>query len=270
MTHMRMASVAVLGAVALLLAGCGDSPAASPSSGGLEWGTLSGRSFVSTQVLAGSDPYPLAADSVVWMSFGADGISARAGCNTMGGEAHLDGNQLVLDGGLSMTEMGCPQPRMDQDAWLAEVLSSGPALGLVGDRLSVTSADYSLAMVDEKTVNPDRALEGTEWTLTGILSGSGETGAVSSIPADVTATVTFDAGVLSADVGCNRIHGSYTVGAERIVVSGLTSTKMACPGPRGDVEAALISVLDGAVVFSIDGDQLSLVNGPAGLYLSAE
>jgi heat shock protein HslJ len=269
MSHMRMASAAVLGA-AVLLAGCGSSPDATPGTDGLAWDDLSGRTFVSTQVRFGGEPTTLVADTVVRLTFGADGISASAGCNTMGGDAHLDGDRLVVDGGLSMTEMGCPEPRMDQDSWLADVLSSSPALSLDGDRLSVTGTDDSLAMVDEKTVNPDRSLEGTVWTLTGILSGSGDSGAVSSIPTGVTGTVTFDGGVVSADAGCNRIRGSYRLEGDRVVVSGLSSTKMACPGDRGDVEAALTSVLGGTVTFVVEGDQLSLVNGAAGLFLRAE
>ena len=233
------------------------------------WDDLSGRSFLSTDVLKDGAPYPLVKGSVIRLRFTADGISASAGCNTMGGSAHLDGDALVV-GAMAMTEMACSDPLMAQDDWLSTLLSDRPTLALDRDQLSLATATYQVQLLDEQTANPDQPLENTVWRLTGMLSGSQDTGAVSSVPAGVTATVTFKDGRVSADAGCNTIGGSYTVEGSTITVTGLSTTLIGCPGPRQQVESHLGSVLDGTMTFTIDGDQLTLVNGGAGLYLTAE
>jgi heat shock protein HslJ len=259
----------LVAAAALVLTACGSSTPEPAGGGAVTWGDLTGRAFVSTDVTADGKPYPLVTGSAVRLSFDERRISASGGCNTMGGAAGLDAGALVVDGGLSMTEMGCEEPLMAQDTWLADLLSGAPVVAVDGDQITLTTDTYRVTLVDEKTVNPDRPLEGTEWTLTGLLSGSGDTGAVSTVPQGVTATVRLSDGSLSADAGCNRLMGRYTVAGDQLVVARLTSTKMACHGPRGEVENAVAAVLGGTMTFAIDGDQLSLVTGPAGLYLTA-
>jgi heat shock protein HslJ len=262
--------VVVGAAVAFALTACGSATPTASGRGDVGWGILAGRAFVSTDVTTDGGPFPLAPGSVVWLSFEENRLSARAGCNTMGAAAGLDGDVLVVEGGLSMTEMACDEPLMEQDAWLADLLSGAPVVAIDGDQLTLTTQTYRVALVDEKTVNPDLPLEGTTWTLTGVVSGSGDTGSVSTVPRGVTATIRLKDGSLTADAGCNRQWGAYTTEGDRITVARLASTNNACPGPSGGVEKALSTVLRGSMRFTIDGDRLSLVNGPAGLYLTAE
>jgi heat shock protein HslJ len=44
---------------------------------------------------------------------------------------------------------------------------------------------------------------------------------------------------------------------------------MACPGGASQLEAQVVAVLDGKVAYTIDGDQLTLVNGGNGLVYTA-
>lgn len=76
-------------------------------------------------------------------------ISLNAGCNTMSGPARVEDSHLIVES-LAMTEMGCAQALMDQDAWLADWIAgkprlhrSGPYLGIVqgDDWLSFTRAE---------------------------------------------------------------------------------------------------------------------------------
>lgn len=254
----------------MVLSACGQGTSGGDGAAGVAWDDLSGRTFLSTDVTKGGDPYPLVKGSVVRLTFTDDGIGASAGCNQMGGAASLDDGVLVVDGPMAMTEMACDEPLMQQDTWLAALLADSPDVTLDADRLTLTTDTYRVQLVDEKTANPDRALEDTEWTLTGMLSGSEDTGAVSSVPAGVTATLVFAGGSLSGSDGCNRVMGDYRVEGDTITVSQLASTLMACKGAAGDVAAHVMSVLDGTMTYAIDGDQLSLVNGGAGLYLDAE
>lgn len=260
----------MVGTAALVLSACGQVASDGNDGGGIVWDDLSGRTFLSTDVTKDGDPYPLAKGSVIRLTFTDDGIGASGGCNQMGGQASLDGDVLVVDGPMAMTEMACDEPLMKQDTWLADLLSDRPALLLVGDRLTLTTDTYTVQMIDEKTANPDRPLEGTKWTLTGMLSGSEDTGAVSSVPQGVTAALVFADGRLSGTDGCNRLMGSYQVESGTLVVSDLATTRMACQGAAAQVAAHVQSVLEGPMAYTVDGNQLSLVNGGAGLYLSAE
>jgi heat shock protein HslJ len=269
MTRTRWATAAVMGAAAISLSACGQGTSDGTGTD-VSWDDLSGRTFLSTDVLKGADPYPLVKGSVVRLSFTGDAISASGGCNSMGGAAHLDGDVLVVDGPMSMTEMACKEPLMAQDTWLSDLLAARPVLALDVDQLTLTTDTYTVQMIDEKTANPDRALEGTEWTLTGMLSGSEDTGAVSSIPQGVTATLLFADGQLSGNDGCNAVMGQYQVDGDQITVSNLGGTLKGCTGGAQEVESHVLAVLDGTMTYTIDGNQLSLVNGGAGLYLSAE
>lgn len=258
---------------ALALAACGQGTGDGPGGGTddptLAWSDLSGRTFLSTDVTKDGADFALAKGSVVRLTFTDDGISASGGCNSMGGAAHLDGDVLVVDGPLAMTEMACDEPLMKQDTWLADLLAGRPTLALDGDSLAMTADAYVVSMLDDETVNPDQPLEGTKWGLTGLLFGSQDTGAVSSVPAGVTATLQLDAGRVSGSDGCNRFTGAYSVEGDTLTFTQLATTKMACMGPAEEVERSVLSVFDGPMTFGVDGDQLSLINGGQGLYYTA-
>ena len=144
---------------------------------------------------------------------------------------------------------------MDQDTWFADVLGSKPALAQDGDTLTLTTGSTIVVMTDEEVVVPDQALTGTPWQLDAITTGN----TVSSVPAGTSATITFDDnGTLSAFLGCNQAHGDYTKTGDQLSIDSLASTKLACEPPASDIERAMLSVLDGTVDYSIDGNSLAL------------
>src|SRR5689334_3154205 len=121
-------------ALVLAVAGCGDK-GAGPAGGGGD-SPLRGRTFLSTGVTEGGQPYQLAAKTRVRMQFtGDDRLIADAGCNSMQGSVRLDGGRIDVSE-LASTGMGCEQPVMDQDAWLAKILSGKPSWKLDGDTLT--------------------------------------------------------------------------------------------------------------------------------------
>jgi heat shock protein HslJ len=238
------------------LAAC--SPAAGPQ--------LADRAFLSIAVTDGGAPRALVAGTRIRIDFNDGNLSASAGCNSMGGPFRVDGGRLITDA-LAMTEMGCDAERDAQDQWLGQLLGSRPAVRLAGDELTLESGQVVVRLRDRRIVEPDVAIAGPTWTVVSLISGD----SVSSIPAGVTATVSFGAnGAVSVNAGCNQGGGSWEPVAGGIEISALGMTKKACDGAAGQLEAAVMAVLGaGTMNAAIDSTMLTLQAGAQGLQLQA-
>ena len=104
------------------------------------------HAFTTNSAVISGEERPLA--STLTLTFTADGVSARAGCNTMFGPVTLDGATLTTTSPLGMTMMACDPALMDQDQWIADFLSSRPAWKRDGANLILTSADTVLVLTD--------------------------------------------------------------------------------------------------------------------------
>jgi heat shock protein HslJ len=165
---------------------------------------------------------------------------------------------------MSMTEMGCDEPRMQQDQWLGGVLRE-VAFTLDGDTLTLTDGTIRLTLVDKEVATPDQPLEGTTWVLDGIVAGD----TVSSVPVGATASIRIAGGQLEVRPGCNSGGGTVEVTPDTLTFGPIGLTKMACePGPMS-VESAVVAVLAGTVDYSIDADALTVRAGNAGLVFRA-
>ncbi|MFH1475639.1 MAG: META domain-containing protein [Chloroflexota bacterium] len=230
------------------------SPDETPGRQGLE-----GRTFLSTA----SDGRALVAGTRVRLWFQGGQIGANGGCNSMSGPYAIDGDRLVVRQ-LGSTEMGCEQPRMDQDQWLADLLD-GAAIALVGDTLTLTKDGVRLTLLDREVADPDRPLIGTRWVVEGLLSA----GAVSSIPLGVVAALTFSDGRVDVEAGCNRGGGAVTITDATLIFGPVALTKMACAGGAMEVERRVTAVLSGEVRYAIVAGTLTLEAGATGLMLRA-
>lgn len=134
--------------LALVLAACGDDDV---STGGGDDGSevtyadLDDRSFVST----GSPGYEIVADTTISLSFADERISAHGGCNTQNAGVEVADGQLRLTSELASTMMGCEDPLMTQDQWVASFLEADPDLTLDGDALTLTAGDEVLELSAE-------------------------------------------------------------------------------------------------------------------------
>jgi copper homeostasis protein (lipoprotein) len=63
---------------------------------------------------------------------------------------------------------------------------------------------------------------------------------------------------VSGFAGCNRIAGAFDDSAERFRFAAVASTRMACPGPAGELEARFLAALDATVARSLEGHVLLL------------
>ena len=98
-------------------------------------------------------------------------------------------------------------------------------------------------------------LDGTPWRLADHI---GPAGYLVAVPDDVRATAVFADGVVSGGTGCNRYHGGYQAADDRVSVSSLAMTMMACGPAETAVERAFTTALEAAATYAIDGDTLEL------------
>jgi heat shock protein HslJ len=254
--------LAGLAALVLLASACGDDPdgvATAPE--------LDGLTYIADESVGTVEGHELVSGSRITISFQDGSLSANAGCNTLGGSYSLDGSVLEVEG-LSSTQMACEPALMDQDTWLAELLSSSPTLTQDGDELTIAGESSSLTLVDREVADPDRPLMDTTWVLDGIVADE----AVSSVPSGVRASILITDGRVAVEAGCNTGSGSVEIdeSAATLTFGPIATTKMACEPDAMSVEQAVLATLDGEVQYAVEADVLTLTNGDQGLVLRAE
>ena len=252
----------VLPLAALTIAACGQ-PADETRANGTVADEPWGRTFLSTGVTEDGNPRPLVDGTQIRLNFNEDrqGFGAQAGCNSMGGSARIEDGHLVV-GDLATTEMGCDEARHAQDQWLAEFLAGRPAITLTGPDMVLSSGGTEIRLSDREVADPDRALRGTKWVVDGVITGD----SVSSVPQGAEAFVVFsetEQDGFGGNTGCNGMGGKAVVAETTIEFSEVITTKMFCEDERGDLERAVIEVLDGEVTYKIEADRLTL-NHPTG------
>ncbi len=256
--------VAVLLALPVLaLAACGDAggddePAATPE--------LDGTTWIAQSATADGAPRELVGQ--LRLAFDQGSLLVTGGCNSMRGAVTLSGDQLRV-GTMSSTMMACEQALMDQDTWISQALTAGPlTVSVDGDRLTLSGDDLDLVLQDRTTASPDVPLADTAWSLTTITSAD----AASSVPAGVrtpTLKITED-GRLQIFTGCNNGNSSVEVGDTTLSVGAIALTRMACTDTDSqETEAAVLSVLNGDVGYSIEEKTLTLTAGAKGLVFQA-
>jgi len=160
--------------------------------------------------------------------------------------------------------MGCDQPRMQQDTWLARLLGGATAT-LAGDTLTIEDGATRVTLLDREVASPDRPIEGTHWILDGIVSGD----TASSVPAGVTASIQIAGGRVAVESGCNTGAGTVDVKPAALTFGPIGLTKRPCQAGSLAVEGALIGVLAKTVSYSIEADVLTIKAGNAGLTFRA-
>lgn len=260
MTLERAPMVLVLTALAAL-SGCGGT-------GGHPDGSLPDRglhaTYVVTGVTVGGRPHALVKDTQVRIRFEDAVVTLTAGCNTMSGRYTLEESRLSVDP-LETTEMGCDQARTEQDAWLAGLFAK-PVQLVTGSQPTIVSGSTVLAMAEREKVSPDKPLVGTTWRLDSV--GTGD--AVSSVPADLGATLRLTNSSVKVSDGCNTGEGRVTIDGATITFSHVLMSMLPCPTVRGDVRGALDAVLDGSVTYAITENVLTLTAGDRTLGFRAD
>lgn len=141
---------------------------------------------------------------------------------------------------------------------LATGTACGDGGGTPGNTIAVTA----------KPPVPDAPLTATEWTVNALISG----GTVSPVPAAAAGKAVFTIaadGTASGSLGCNRFSAKAAVDGPEVTFGPLTTTRMACPGPPGELERALTELLgSGPLTWMIQAQALTLT-APDGKGLTA-
>ena len=246
-------------ATATILGAC--SSAAAPSSPAPSAPALrvDGKTYLSTDVKGAI----LVPGTRIQLTFKNTGLNANGGCNSMSGTYTINGGRLKTSQ-LATTEMGCDQPRMEQDQWLGRLVGD-VAITLAGDTLTLTDGTITLTLVDREVATPDLPIEGTRWVLDGITSGD----AASSVPAGVTASIRIVDGRVQVEAGCNDGGGTVAVTADTLTFGPLGLTKKACEPGTMAVQRSVIGTLASPVGYTIEADVLTLDAGAIGLTFRA-
>ena len=147
----RGVGAALVLCIVMVLGACGDDEAVPDGTDGV--GGVVDGDYIATAVTEGGEPRVLIEGTTIRLRLDDGSLSARAGCNTIGGEFRIEDEVLRVDA-VSMTEMGCGQALHDQDEWLAGFLSASPALETVGDGFILRADTTEITFVDAAVVEP--------------------------------------------------------------------------------------------------------------------
>lgn len=233
---MKLTALALAVLATVLTAACGD------DGGGAAADGIRGITWTTTEIVTAGTPAAMPAGVRLELTLGTDGrLGARAGCNSMGGTFRIHDGRLDV-GGLGQTEMGCAAELMTNDAAIASLLASRPAIALYGGTLTIAGPSTALHLVDLETVDPTSPLVGTTWVLDTLIDGQ----AASTIPQELRgkATLAFDTETLAWTGGCNSSGGGYQMDKGVLTsVGDRTGTTMACAEPAKTIEARMAAVL---------------------------
>ena len=122
-----------------ILAACSDT---APASLAGEWKLISYGSAASPTL---ADP-----NTETSLTLGIDGaLNGNLGCNTFSGSYKVKGSNVTFSS-LASTLMACADPIMQQESTVFHVLNGTAAFNLVGNTLTVTSADGNTIVVLER------------------------------------------------------------------------------------------------------------------------
>lgn len=266
MTNLRLLAASLVFAVlGVVLLSCGDRGGDDPGPTG---GSDLDITYVVTSVTDGGEPHALVKGTEIRLTFDGDRLGITAGCNAMGGTYTLDGTRLTVSA-LSMTEMGCDAPRMEQDTWVAGLFGRDVQL-TTGAAPTLISGDVVLTLADREQVVPDKPLVGTRWVLDTLIEGD----AASSLPQGSSGELTFITKTrYDTSVPCGLSQdGSYTIAGDRITFTTGSGGIADCFGTNSDVEGdnqlvseAFSEVLGAGARWSIEENRLTITRGDRGL-----
>lgn len=224
------------------------------------------RTFIATSVTEDGAPKAIVEGTRISVDFRAEGrVGAHAGCNSMGGTGSIESGRLMVSD-LATTEMGCPGGLMEQDAWVADFLTSGPALALAGDELTLTGDRITMVLLDREVADPDRSLLGTPWTVTTVFTGDSASNSIHPVPAVLTiddSTGSELSRPFVTTTGCvgGELRGTAAVSGSNITFA--VTEERPCIGGSNVVDEAVRATLTGELSYEIEADQLRLLR-PSG------
>ncbi|MFI5544473.1 META domain-containing protein [Streptomyces sp. NPDC051815] len=201
------------------------------------------------------------------LTIGATEATGSYGCNGLKAALVHDGSAAVTVTPGPRTAMACPD--MEFETAFAKLFKGRLTIDRGPDRLTLKTSDGSTIAMSPKPPVADAPFTSTEWIVESLISGE----TVSSVPAEAAGKarflVTADLAV-SGNLGCNRFSARATGDGAEVTFGPLTSTRMACAGPVGEVEQALTTLFAASPLrWEIQGRDLTL-KAPDGTGLTAK
>ncbi|MFE9631547.1 META domain-containing protein [Streptomyces sp. NPDC006463] len=188
------------------------------------------------------------------------------GCNGFSAVVAFAGTSAVTVTPGGSTLRNCADIEFEKQ--FAELFKGRLTIDRGPDRLTLKTADGSTIAMTPKPPRADAPLTATLWTVDSLISGE----TVSSVPAEAVGKAHFTLaadGTASGVLGCNRFSAKATVEASTLTFGPVTSTRMACEGPAGEIERALTGLFgSGPLSWKIQGQALTLT-APDGKGLTA-
>lgn len=154
------------------------------------------------------------------------------------------------------TTMACAD--MEFETAFAKLFQGKLTIDRGPDRLTLKTADGSTIAMTSAPAAADAPLTTTPWTVESLVSGTTS----ASLPAEAAGKARFTIApdlAVSGSLGCNRFSAKVTVEGSTVTFGPLTSTRMACEGPVGDVERALTELFgSGPLTAKTEGRTLTL------------
>jgi heat shock protein HslJ len=205
---------------------------------------------------------PVLPGTEVTARFGPDGrVTGSAGCNSYGGDYHLDGTTLSISSIVQTLKL-CLEPEgiMEQEARFIDLLGSAAECRIENDRLVITDAEGADALVFVKGDESTELAGNTWWTLA---SFAGDDGTLTPVLDGTAVTATFSAeGSLGGSAGCNHYSADYTVDGESLTIEPAIRTEMYCSEPPGimDQEDRYLALLTEVASYRMEDGLLTLMD----------
>lgn len=198
----------------------------------------------------------LHAPDAAYVDFAENEATGNYGCNGFKAVVAFAGTASVTVTPGPHTLMACDD--LDFENEFAKLLKGRLTIDRGPDRLTLKTADGSTIAMTPKPPVSNAPLTVTEWTVDGLISGE----TVASVPAEAAGKARFTLapdGAASGVLGCNRFSAKATVEGATLTFGPITSTRMACEGPAGEVERTLTGLFgSGPLAWKIEGHALTL------------
>lgn len=203
---------------------------------------------------------------------GRTGHEAQAtgnyGCNGFTARVVFDSETTMTARPGASTDMACENMRFETA--FAKLFQGRLTVREQPDAVTLKTAEGNEISLSTKPRTPDAPLVATVWTVDSLLGA----GTASSLPSGAQGKARFTVGAdgsASGSLGCNRFNAKATVEGPSITFGPLTTTRMACTGPEGQVERTLTELFgSGRLDWRIQGDTLELTASADGKGLTAK
>jgi heat shock protein HslJ len=236
-------------AVVLVVACSTTPPAASPaSSGSANLSPLANSDWMLTTI-AGR---PAPSGTTVTLLFSVLQAGGFSGCNQFSLPYATEDTGLRF-GPVSGTRASCGQALDTVESSYYAGLAAITHWKIANDILTLTTATAEERLVYARMA--PASVEGP-WTVTAANNGQG---AVSSVPAGVSASISFlPDGTMEGFGGCNNFGGGYSVNGPKIAIGPLMAQLKACGDPADGFERQLLAALQNATKWDVNAGTLNL------------